>query len=246
LSLAALRAAPGTSAIFVDFDGTLAPIVEDPATAAPLPGAVEVLRGLAERYGLVAVVSGRPIDFLYEHLGEGIVLVGLYGLERYEDGGIVEDREASPYRAVLSEVADEARIRFGGDVEDKGLSLTVHFRRHPEREEDVMDWAGNAGVRTGLFVRPAKASVELHPPIRRDKGTVVDELLGEHRAVVFLGDDVGDLPAFDALDRAAARGLTAVRVAVGTSETPAALTDRADLVVDGPTGALALFRSLLV
>src|SRR4051812_8239399 len=67
-AVAALGAAPARTALLCDFDGTLAPIVDDPAAAGPLPGAVEVLARLSERLGLVAVVSGRPVSFLTAQL----------------------------------------------------------------------------------------------------------------------------------------------------------------------------------
>ena len=99
--------------------------------------------------------------------------------------------------------------------------------------------------RTGLVVRTAKASLELHPPVEADKGTVVEAAAAGMAAVCFLGDDVGDLPAYDGLDRLAEAGVHTVRVAVSTVEAPAALLERADVVVDGPAGALNLLASLL-
>ena len=78
---AAFLAAPDRAAILTDFDGTLAPIVEDPATAHPLPGAADVLERLAKRYAVVGVVSGRPVEYLRSRLGDGLWLSGVYGLE---------------------------------------------------------------------------------------------------------------------------------------------------------------------
>jgi trehalose 6-phosphate phosphatase len=88
-------------------------------------------------------------------------------------------------------------------------------------------------------------SYELRPPVERDKGTVVADLAAGRGQVCFLGDDRGDLSAFDALDRLAATGVSAVRIGVSSEEAPAELLDRADLVVDGPEGALAVLRALL-
>ena len=91
-------------------------------------------------------------------------------------------------------------------------------------------------------------SVELHPPIEADKGTALAALartvpgLG---AACFLGDDRGDLTAFDALDRLAVEGVVGVRIAVNSQEAPEELLARADLVVDGPLGALGALRALL-
>jgi trehalose 6-phosphate phosphatase len=233
------------AAILTDFDGTLAPIVDDPAAAAPLPGAVEVLHRLAARFGLVGVVSGRPVSYLVGHVGEGLWLSGLYGLERIEGGRRLEAPEAGPWRPVVTEAVERAEAAFGVAVEPKGLSLTIHFRTRPELGPAVRAWAEDEAARTGLVVRSAKASLELHPPVKADKGTVVEAAVAGMAAVCFLGDDVGDLPAFDGLDRLAESGVHTVRVGVSTPEAPAELLERADVVVDGPAGALALLESLL-
>jgi trehalose 6-phosphate phosphatase len=85
--LAPLVDDPRSAAVVTDFDGTLAPIVDDPARARALPAAVSALRDLAGRFGLVGVVSGRPVDFLRAQLPiDGLTLVGQYGLERLVDG----------------------------------------------------------------------------------------------------------------------------------------------------------------
>jgi trehalose 6-phosphate phosphatase len=100
--------------------------------------------------------------------------------------------------------------------------------------------------RSGLVVRPAKMSYELHPPIAADKGTALLDVVDDLKAVCFIGDDVGDEKAFDALDRLAERGgVAVVRVTVAGPETPEELVQRADLVVDGPEGALDLLRGVL-
>src|SRR5690606_13637583 len=79
--LAPLTADPSRAGVLCDFDGSLAPIVEDPAAARPVDGAVDALAALAERYAVVAVISGRPVSFLRTVLPESLRLVGLYGLE---------------------------------------------------------------------------------------------------------------------------------------------------------------------
>lgn len=255
--LAALVANPGTSGILTDFDGTLAPIVGDPAAARPLAGAVEVLHDLARRYARVAVVSGRPAAFLSDHLGlahhrpgSGLFAVGLYGLETATAGGLVSAHPlAEPWRAAVAATADlaEEAAPPGVLVERKGLSVTLHYRANPAAEAWCRAWTVEQAARTGLEVHGARMSEELRPPVPVDKGTVVAELAAGLATVCFLGDDRGDLPAFAALKQLEATqpGFTAVTVAVRSSEAPAALLDRADMVVDGPAGALAVLRSLL-
>jgi trehalose 6-phosphate phosphatase len=213
----------------------------------PLPGALAVLARLADRYGLVGVVSGRPVAYLRDRLagaGERVWLSGLYGLEATDAGRPVEVPGVRRWRPVVTEAVSAARERFGPLVEDKGLSLTLHVRTAPQREAEVRAWAAAESARSGLVVRPAKASVELHPPVPTDKGTVVEAAAGGMAAAAYFGDDVGDLPAFDGLDRLARTGVATVRVGVRTEEAPPELLSRADVVVDGPEGALAVFEDL--
>ena len=98
--------------------------------------------------------------------------------------------------------------------------------------------------RTGLVVHPGRLCFELRPPIERDKGSVVRELAAGLDAACFLGDDEGDLAAFDALDALEGDGLFALRVGVRSAEAPAALLERADVQVAGPTGVMELLERL--
>ncbi len=244
--LAPFRADPEGSGVFTDFDGTLSPIVDDPATAEPLPGVVDVLGDLAGRYGRVGVISGRPAAFLGQHLGgRGLFLSGLYGLEFVDDDGRVRAvEEAEPWRSVIDEVVAAAEAA-GVPVERKGLAVTVHYRSDPSREAEVRTWVEEQAEATDLAAHPARMSYELRPPMRLDKGTVLAEAAEGRRQVCFLGDDRGDLSAFDALDRLAEAGVTVVRVGVESEEAPAELLERADLTVEGPEGSLSVLRALL-
>jgi trehalose 6-phosphate phosphatase len=239
-----LRARPERAGILTDFDGTLSPIVEDWTAAHPLPGARQVLELLTVRYAVVGVISGRPVQYLVEHLGTSLRLAGLYGLESVVEGERLTAEGAEEWRPRVDHATESATAQFGSLVEHKGLSMTVHFRTKPELEPQIRLWAQREQARSGLELRAAKASVELHPPVAFDKGTVVEAAVSKLDAACFLGDDVGDLPAFAALDRLRARGLHTVKIGVRTSEAPSALIDAADVVVDGPSGALQLLASL--
>ena len=86
---------PPRTAVMVDFDGTLAPIVTDPASARAVPGAARTLGALTRSFGTVAVVSGRPAEFLARRLrsaGAGVRLFGLYGLEEVVGSEVRMDR----------------------------------------------------------------------------------------------------------------------------------------------------------
>jgi trehalose 6-phosphate phosphatase len=195
------------------------------------------------------VISGRPAAFLQAHLGgRGLFLSGLYGLELVtEDGAVEAIPDADQWRPVVEEVAAaaEGNLPRAVTVERKGLSVTVHYRADPTRKPDAERWVGQQAEVTGLVVHPARMSYELRPPVERDKGAVLAEAAEARRQVCFLGDDRGDLSAFDALDRLAAGGATVLRVGVDSGEAPEELLARADLVVDGPEGSLSVLRALL-
>lgn len=237
-----------SSGVLFDFDGTLSPIVESPSAARLLDGVSDVLERLVARYKLVGVLSGRPVEFLAPLLPPGVVVAGLYGLEVLRDGIRVDHPLAGSWREAIEDVAQcsHARGPGGMHVESKGLSLTLHYRSHPELAGEVEEWARSQAKRSGLVIRPARMSVELHPPINTDKGTALEALAEDLDAVCYLGDDVGDLPAFDALDRLAGTGMYTVRVAVSSEECPAELLERADMVLDGSDAVLEFLRSLLV
>ena len=247
------RDRPDRAGVLVDFDGTLSSIVVDAAEARPAPGSVEVLYRLADRYRLVAVVSGRPVSFLVDRLGSDgkpgpLVLSGLYGLERATaDGGVVVTGGADRWRTLVERAAVDAESHFpsGVSVERKGLSVTLHVRPHPERAAEVASWALSEADRTGLVLHPARMSWELRPPVRADKGTVVYQLANGLAPVCFVGDDIGDLPAFDVLDKWRRAGTDVVKVAVRSDEAPSELLERSDLQVDGPEGVLAFLQALL-
>ena len=246
------RHAPERTGILTDFDGTLAPIVEDPTTSRPLPEAVDALHELAGRYRRVAVISGRPAAFLATHLDlanrpEGLVAVGLYGLERADGDEVVTHPAGADWRAVITSVADLADEAAppGVIVERKGLSLTLHYRTSPSSLEWARAWAAEQADRTGLAHHPARMSEELRPPVSVDKGTAVAELAEGLGAVCFFGDDVGDLPAFEVLDRLAAGGMATLKVGVRSEEAPGELLEAADAVVDGPPGVADVLSRLL-
>jgi len=192
-------------------------------------------------------VSGRPRRFLIERVGPDVDLSGLYGLETRVDGVLADHPEAERWRPVVDEVAGTARddLPDGVVVEPKGLSLTLHYREVPEHEDEVLAWAGRAGATSGLELRPAKRSVELHPPVAVDKGTSVVELAQGCRTVAYLGDDVGDLPAFAALGRLAAAGVATCKVAIASDELHPDVEAAADLLLEGPHAVVAALRPLL-
>ncbi len=244
-TVAALTACSERTALLLDFDGSLAPIVERPEDARPLPNAPGLLSRLAAKLGRVAVVSGRPVGFLAAQLPvDGLTYVGLYGMEQSRDGEYSVDQRVEPYLAAVAAATAELHARLPPElVEEKsGISVTVHWRPVPERCDEFTAIAREIARRHGLGHLDTRMAIELRPPIDVDKGVPVRGLVDGFDTAAFAGDDYGDLPAFAVLADAVSEGRLqrAVRIGVTSSEAPTELADSVDIVVDGPDGLLAL------
>jgi trehalose 6-phosphate phosphatase len=219
--------------------------VDRPELARPLPEVPLLLEALAARYALVAVVSGRTGHEVRRLLPvEGIEVFGLYGLE-----GIGAPVHGPGVEAVREEVERIAALVPGAWVEDKGMSLAVHYRqaRSPDEAPGRLAPPLEALARDrGLAVLPGKMVLELAPLEVPGKGSVITEQCRARglRAALHAGDDAADLEAFAALERLREDGVFAVKVAVRSMETPPDLLAGADVVVDGPAGLLSLLRAL--
>jgi trehalose 6-phosphate phosphatase len=239
--LAALRQAPDRAGLLLDFDGTLAPIVARPELAAPAAGVRDALLALVPRFAVVAVITGRRAEEVAALLDvPGVRYEGLYGLDSASDEVLF---------ALLPRVERAAAGVADAWVEDKGSSIAVHYRQapHPHRARAAL-WSSLEPVaaEAGLRMIEGKMVIELVPPDRPLKGGAVERVAGDLRltSVLYAGDDVADLEAFAALDRLRAAGCAIVKVAVRTDETPPALVEAADRVVDGPDGLVGLLRQL--
>ena len=238
-------------AICLDFDGTIAPIVEDPQAARPLPGLVELLGPLADRYAALALISGRPATYLASHAAApGVRYLGMYGLEEIVEGRVQVDRRLEAARPAVAAAArelagDPAVTASGAHLEDKRYAVAVHTRRvvDPDRWAGPIDQAATR-IAAGhdLEVVPGRMVWELRPQVHSDKGDAVRRVAAESgaRRLVVVGDDRGDLPAF----AVAAQG-DGLRVAVRSAEAPAELLAAADLTVDGPEGVREFLEHLL-
>ncbi|MHB1987326.1 MAG: trehalose-phosphatase [Acidimicrobiales bacterium] len=245
---------PASTGLFTDFDGTLSPIVSDPESAQPLPGACEALSWLARGFAKVVVVSGRPAWWLADRLGRDqtsrLELFGLHGLEHWSGSAGEPVASARQFVGSVAAARDWALSRAvpGLVVEDKVFSLTLHWRGAADRQltgRAAMALGTELAGSTGLLLRPGKASVELVPPLGIDKGTVVREQGRGLGQLAFLGDDFGDVAGFDALDDLAEQGAEVIRIAVASPEAPSELLQRADLVLSGPQSAVQLLQALV-
>jgi trehalose 6-phosphate phosphatase len=231
-----LTAAPDEAAIFLDFDGVLAPIVDRPEDAYPPEETRVELRRLVDRYGLVAVVSGRAGRDVKERVGvDGVVYVGSHGLEL--------DRQADRWRQQIVDFASAAAWP-PSEIELKGLSVSFHFRDREDEQAAVLELEQLAerARDDGLVARFGRKVLEVLPPVGSNKGTAVRALLagaGLSRVLV-AGDDTTDLDAFRAVEELEHK----VRVAVLSDESPTLLAEHAETVLSSTDEFLKLLRRL--
>ncbi|ROQ33446.1 trehalose 6-phosphate phosphatase [Streptomyces sp. PanSC19] len=257
--LDALLARPENAVVALDFDGTLADIVPDPEQARAHPGAVAALAELAPRVASVAVVTGRPAGVAVRYGGfagvpglERLVVLGHYGAERWDAvTGTVQAAAPHPgvaaVRAELPGFLDRAGAWPGVWIEEKGRAVAVHTRRAQDPEgafEALRGPLGELAVAHGLVLEPGRMVLELRPP-GMDKGVALATYVREVGAgsVLYAGDDLGDLPAFAAVEKLRSDGTPGVLVCSGSTEVPE-LADRADLAVQGPAGVVAFLTEL--
>ncbi|MFE0518531.1 trehalose-phosphatase [Streptomyces sp. NPDC058954] len=258
--LAAILDDPGKAVLAFDFDGTLAPIVPDPEQARAHPDAVPALAALAPKVASVAVVTGRPAEVAVRHGGfagvpglEHLVVLGHYGAERWDAvSGEVSAPAPHPgvaaVRAELPDLLERSGAGQGAWVEEKGgFAVAVHTRRAADPQaafEALREPLTGLATRHGLIVEPGRLVLELRPP-GMDKGVALTRYVRETgaSAVLYAGDDLGDLPAYAAVDGLRSDGTPGLLVCSGSDEVTE-LSRRADLVVDGPAGVVRLLSAL--
>ena len=239
MSLEEVKARLARAALLLDFDGTLSPIVVRSEEAMPVAGAEEVLAEVVERAGNVTIVTGRRSGFIRSVLRvEGLEVIGQFGME---DSPALSEEVLAEVNAA---VAGESGVR----VVDKSASIAVHVRTTPHPDAATARIAGPLAAiaeRHGLEVLPGKRVLELVPK-GSSKGVVVEKVVARTgaEAALYAGDDLNDVPAFDALEVLGKDGVPICRIAVVGEETPEELVAKADLTVAGPQELVALLREL--
>jgi trehalose 6-phosphate phosphatase len=266
--LRALIAQPRTALVAVDFDGTLAPIASQPEAARPHPRASAVLRALAGSMRVVAVVTGRPPGVAASLLGfnaqdpPNLLVVGHYGLETWTPtaGAAGVDAHADlrgsqridHVRAALPELLREVGAPAGTRIEDKGAAVAVHVRETADPHaalELLREPLRRLAESEQLRLEPGRLVLELRPG-GTDKGSALVSLVDAFsaRSVCYVGDDLGDIAAFDALDDLRSSGMATLGVFSGVPDEPglAELAARADLQLSGPDAVVAFLEAVLV
>ncbi|MFT4164771.1 MAG: trehalose-phosphatase [Microlunatus sp.] len=254
----AVLAHPDQAMLALDFDGTLAPIVDDPALAHVEPAALTALSRLGSLLGSIVVITGRPVRTAVRLGGFGgtdglqsMTVLGQYGVERWDADGDRYDLPPTPngivqVNAELPGLLADLGLD-GARIEDKGRAVAVHTRGLAD-PTDAFDRLAEPirelAHRCGLTVEPGKNVWEIRAP-GVDKGDAMHAIVAERgaRAVIFAGDDLGDLPAFEAVEQLRADGLQGLLICSASHEEDA-LTEHADLVLDGPSGVAAWLHQL--
>ncbi|WP_309644232.1 trehalose-phosphatase [Phenylobacterium sp.] len=192
-------------ALFLDLDGTLATIVERPQDVRPDPRRTSMIeRLLAALDGRLAVVSGRSLEDI-DHILEGRVttVAAIHGLVRRDANGVIG--RAPPHPGLVEAIA---RLQAFAQrdpnllIEDKALSLALHYRQAPHLARDVQDLAVQIAADTGLSLQPGDMVVELRTP-GASKGDSIRAFMTEPPFAgampVFLGDDLTDEHGFFAV-----------------------------------------------
>ena len=257
-ALQAIINSPSDTLFATDFDGTLAPIVEDPAQASADPRAVAALGRLGQYVGTVAVITGRAARTAVELGGfreiaglSSMIVLGQYGVERWnavDDEYLLppEPPQVSEMAEELPEILDSLGLA-GAKIEDKGRAIAVHTRLLPDPEAAVVKLEvplRELAARHGLVLEPGKKVWEIRAP-GMDKGVALRSIVDETgaRQVIFAGDDLGDLSAFRAVRDLSSAGVAGFLVCSASTEEDA-LTELSDVVVDGPPGLAAWLTDL--
>lgn len=257
-ALAPLRAQPDRTAILLDIDGTLSPIVEN-ASDAHVPEATrQLLIKVARRYRAVACVSGRQAKLARAMVGVGtITYLGSHGVELLRPGWTeaVLDSGLDDWVWRIQEFGREAdtsdlrrrRVR----LEEKGPIVAFHWRGAPDEEaaRAAIDAIAARAESAGLRTHWGRKVLEVRPPVRIDKGAGVSSFLAEADDIqnaLYVGDDATDLDAFRALVKLVEEGQLehGVRVGVSSEEGPSEIVSEADLVVEGTNGVQELLGVL--
>jgi trehalose 6-phosphate phosphatase len=253
-----LKADPANSAVLLDVDGVLAPIVLHPDDAHMPETTRRPLIEVAKRYGVVACVSGRRASDARRIVSLGsIAYLGSHGSEILRPGAIAPelDREL---QAWTRRVQTFARDAFGEELqrlrvrlEDKEAIAALHWRGVPDEEaaQAAVAAVADAAERAGFNAHWGKKVLEIRPPMRIDKGAGIVHLLRDRDlgAALYVGDDTTDVDAFRGLTELVEAGRLghAVRVGVRSDEGPPALEAEADAMVEGTDGVRELLQSLL-
>ena len=257
-ALEPLRSDPAHSAVLLDVDGTLAPIVRH-ADDAHVPEATRgLLISVSKRYAVVGCVSGRRAANARQVVSIGsIAYVGNHGGEVLRPGaaGVELDAEVAAWAARVRDFSSAVwtpelhRLRVR--AEDKDAISAFHWRGAPDEAaaRAAVEKVADSARAAGLVVHWGRKVLEVRPPVALDKGRGVRALLRNTDVdnAVYMGDDTTDLDAFRGLRDLVDEGVLSYSLCIGvrSEETPSELEAAADAMVAGTDGVRELLQALL-
>jgi trehalose 6-phosphate phosphatase len=246
----------GRAGLVTDIDGTISPIVARPEEAMVLPEARTALEGLSDRLALVGVVTGRSVEDARRMVGiDRLTYVGNHGMEVLNNGRAELAAEAKPWVPRLAVLLNnleqrlDPSIRTGVIVENKGVTASLHYRLTPDPDAARTRLLEILAETPDFRVEEGRRVINLLPPLNISKGSAVTWIVREHQldSIVFFGDDVTDVHAFEALDTLRqGNRLSALNIGVVGPETPESVRQRADARLPSVNAVADLLHAVLV
>ncbi|HZU69137.1 MAG TPA: trehalose-phosphatase [Ktedonobacteraceae bacterium] len=244
--------------LVLDIDGTLSPIAPTPEEARLYPGVASLLER-AREHAHVAIVTGRSIESGAAIVNvEGLTYVGNHGLE-WCDGLPSTHKvqivpQALPFVEPGKQLLDLAELELvampGVLIERKRTGGSIHYRLSPDPEEareKILALLAEPARELHMRLSEGKYVVEIRTPLSIDKGVSLRRFVELHqlRGVIYAGDDRTDLDAVLEVARLRQDGLAALAIVVEHNDTLPALLERADIIVHGVEGMVALLRQIV-
>lgn len=255
-TLKPLVARPGETVLFLDLDGTLAPIMPQPREVVVPPGTGRLIRKLAHQYLAVAVVSGRPATEAKRITGNSeLTYIGNHGFETMLPGhAVVVCDEAQPYISRVRELLKHCRsfmapMNLGILLEDKTATMSIHYRLASDPGEALKFIRKNIFPRIeelGLSAGEGRMVIDVKPPVAVNKGVAIGRLMDRLGAAqaLYAGDDTTDIDALKELRQRRRKKQAVVGVGVISDEMPRNLSKYADLMVERMSGVEMVLQIL--
>ncbi|MCL5048175.1 MAG: trehalose-phosphatase [Firmicutes bacterium] len=239
------------NAFVCDFDGTLAPIINDPTQSKIPQHIVESLLLLTQKIEIVAVISGRELEFLNQafvpHIGRHgempIKIFGLYGSQTNDDNFAGLHRTSgmtAELKKAILQCSTSLPEKIYIEVKDNGV--VFHYRNSPDLETEVLAMAEEVTNTFPVRALQGKKVIELVPADQIDKGDVIDYIGNYADAICYIGDDYGDIAAFESVNKRARSGLS---IGVFSEEMPIELYQKCQFILESTQAVHQLTQELL-
>jgi trehalose 6-phosphate phosphatase len=241
--------------LITDMDGTLSEIPHNFLEVTPPPPTLPQLAKLVKNLEVLAVVSGRKTEAIKEIINiPDVQYIGHYGMERWENGQAVLHPEVAATEAAMRALAAELEVLKAVDgmiIQDKWATISVHYHLTAEPEksrQQILEILAKSSHTKKMRLLHEKNNIGIVPKVDIDKGTAVTSLIKgyELQGAIYLGDDVGDVPAFRAIRVAReVQGFMGFAILVAGPETTRETYQEADYTLDSVQDTITLLDWLV-